>query len=78
MQIEIKMDYYFAMFNCHKNNALEKTCNKFKEIWGERKFETKIQPLIDKGVMSVFSEKPNRYNKFLVFYNHDIVNGNRC
>lgn len=76
-QNETKMDYYFAMFNCHKNNALEKTCNKFKEIWTDKKFESKIQPIIEAGVMSIFQEKPNKYTKFFVFYNRDIVNGER-
>ena len=71
------MDAYFALFNCHVNNALEKTTEKYKEIWGAKRFEKKIQPFIDNGIMSIFNTKPNRDLKFFVFYNADVVNAVR-
>jgi hypothetical protein len=73
----IEMDYFVAMFNCHKNGGRRKSAKKFKEIWGEQKFKKKIQPFIRKGIMSIFDTKPNKYTKFFVLYNRDIVNGKR-
>lgn len=71
------MDAYTALFNCHKNGGLEKTISKFKEIWGENRFEAKIKPFIDNGIMSMFSKKPCNSTRFFVFYNQSIVNGER-
>lgn len=69
-----KMDYRFALFNCHINNGLEETKKKFIEIWGQKKYDEVFQPVIDKGIMSIFQKKPNKYTKFIVFYNQKIVN----
>lgn len=71
------MSPYIALFNCHINNALETTIEKYKEFFGENRFEKKIKPFIDNGIMSIFGVKPNRDLMFFVFYNADVVNGVR-
>lgn len=75
MERENKLDCYFALFNCHINDALNRTCDKFKEIYGAKRFESNIKPFIDKGIMSMFNQSPNKYLKFFIFYNKRIVNG---
>lgn len=71
------MDTFVALFNCHINDAREKTISKFKEIWGKKRYETKIKPFIDKGIMSMFHEKPCKSTRFSKLYNQSIVNGER-
>ena len=71
------MDPYFSVFNCHVNNALEISIAKYKEIFGESRFEKKIRPFLDKGIMSIFKTPPQRDTKFFVLYITDVVNGKR-
>lgn len=68
------MDVYFAVFNCHENDALNKAISMFKEIYGQQRLEKCIQPFIDQGIMSIFNQSPNRSTKFFCLYIHRVVN----
>lgn len=68
------MDIYFSVFNCHINDAKEKAIDMFKQVYSERKFEKQIQPFLDRGIMSIFNEDPNRYTRFFAGYIQRIVN----
>lgn len=50
---------YFAVFNCHKNDqkqARERVIQKH----GKDAYDRDVKPLISKGVMGIFNQKPNR------------------
>lgn len=56
-----RMDIYVSVFNMHKNNAEEKAKQEFIAQYGKSTFEAKIQPYIEKGIMSIFKEEPSLY-----------------
>jgi hypothetical protein len=59
------MDIYFATFNCTKPD-LAKAKRAFGRKFGAGSFKTWIQPYLDKGIMSIFKDSPNKYTKFYV------------
>lgn len=55
------MDVYFAVFNCHVNNAKSKAIREFKKTYSPEIYDKEIKPFIKSGIMSIFQEKPNKY-----------------
>ena len=64
----------FAVFNCHCNNARERAKELFIARFGITKWAEKIKPFHDKGIMSIFNEKPNKYTQWYVDTITAIVN----
>lgn len=56
-----KMDIYFAVFNCHVNNAQEKADNWFIDTHGQEIFDMEIKPFLDGGIMSIFQTSPTTW-----------------
>lgn len=56
-----RMSQGFAVFNLHVNDAGDRASREFVAQFGQEKFDQKIKPFIDKGVMSIFDQKPTRW-----------------
>lgn len=72
-----KLDPGTAVFNSHLNNAKERAIAEFKRLKSERRFDEKIKPYIDAGIMSIFQTEPGPDEKFFVFLITRFVNENR-
>ncbi len=75
---ETVLDAGFSLFNCHINDAKDRAKDAFIKIHGSTAFENEIQPFLDKGIMSIFESKPNRWIRTYVdliqaFVNEDHV-----
>ena len=70
-------DINIALFNLHINDAGRRAIVTFKDIYGEEKFAEIMQPIIEKGIMSIFSEEPNEHTKFFVEKVQEYVNERR-
>jgi hypothetical protein len=68
------MDPFFALFNCHINNAQEGAMKEFINTFGQDVWDKRIQPFMDKGIMSIFDKKPNKYTRWFVMKVQEIVN----
>jgi hypothetical protein len=55
-----------SVFNCHINNAQEKAIGAFRKKYGREVFLKEIDPLIKRGIMSVFNQEPNEHTLFFV------------
>lgn len=69
-----KMDICFAVFNCHINNALDRSSMCFISKFGTGRFVETICPHIKQGIMSIFSYTPTEETKFFVEKIREIVN----
>jgi len=70
------MDPYFALFNCHVNNARQRANAAFIEKFGQPTFDRIMKPLHRNGIMSIFDTPPNEHTEFYVSTVHAIVNEN--
>ena len=68
------MDENFAVFNYHLNNAKERSKELFIACFGKDKWDREIQPFHDKGIMTIFHKKPNKYVQWYVATVTSIVN----
>jgi len=66
MRKKEKMSPGFALFNCHVNRAKDRAIASFIRKFGYDTFRKKLEPFLDKGIMSIFDEKPNKHTKFFV------------
>ena len=71
------MSEYFAVFNCHVNNASERARRVFNKRFGAGSYRKHISPLVKRGIMSIFDDKPNTYTLFYVATITRIVNGGK-
>lgn len=55
------LDPYFAVFNQHINDAGNRAKIAFIKRFSQGEWNEHIQPFEDKGIMSMFNEKPNKY-----------------
>jgi hypothetical protein len=69
-----KMDSYFSMFNCHVNNAFDKASIIFIAKFGATKYCETIAKYQDRGIMSIFRDRPTEETKFFVEVVEEIVN----
>ena len=56
-----RLDPYFAVFNCHINDARERADKEFKAQFGEEKWKEEIKPLHDEGIMVIFQAEPTSF-----------------
>jgi hypothetical protein len=70
-----KMDVRVSVFNCHSNKADERAKVAFIDLFDQKLWDKKIQPFIDKGVMSIFDEKLNTHTQFYAWTIWLFVNG---
>ena len=59
------MDKYILFFN-QKPESANKAKIDFINEFGKERFMKEIQPFIDKGIMSIFAAKPNKYTTYYV------------
>lgn len=74
MEKKQNMDVYFAVFNCHVNNAKTKAVRRFNKKFGKETFNKEIRPFIKNGIMSMFHTEPNKYTKYFAETIQEIVN----
>lgn len=70
-----KMDVQFSVFNNHINKAAERAKVAFLDLFDQKLWDKRIQPFVDKGIMSLFNEKPNTHSQFYVWTIWLFVNG---
>lgn len=56
-----RMDPCFSVFNLHVNGAGNRADGEFKAQFGEKRFESEINPYHKKGIMSIFENTPSIY-----------------
>jgi hypothetical protein len=61
MSEKSRMDSGFAVFNLHVNDAGERANAEFIKQFGQERFDKKIKPFYDRGIMSIFRQKPGKY-----------------
>jgi len=59
------MNFYFAVFNVHKNE-MNKARRVFNKRFGKGSYRQYIGPYIRKGIMSIFHDTPTEHTKFYV------------
>lgn len=64
----------FSVFNCHINNAKERSKALFVACFGQDKWDREIQPFHNKGIMTIFHKKPTKYVQWYVDTVTAIVN----
>ena len=69
------VNLFFAVFNCHVNNAQTLANKAFKERYGKLVFNKQIAPFARKGIMSIFDEPPNEWTQFWAEKVAELVNG---
>lgn len=60
------LDLRFALFNCHLNDAENRANAAFVKRFGQDAFDENIQPFLNKGIMAIFNEPPNKHTKWYV------------
>lgn len=71
------MDAYFAVFNCHVNNARARARRAFIAKYGRPAYMKVIYPYWRRGIMSIFHDKPTEHTKFFVDKITEFVNEGR-
>ena len=61
VEAEERMDQGFSVFNGHINDASDRADAEFISQFGDATFKRWIAPHHEKGIMSIFNAKPNRY-----------------
>lgn len=56
-----RLDPQFAVFNLHVNDAGNRADAEFVAQFGRAKFDEKIKPLHEAGIMSVFDKEPTKW-----------------
>lgn len=56
-----RLSHYFAVFNCHLNNASDRADAEFIKQFGQDKFDRHIAPYHEKGIMAIFEKGPRSY-----------------
>lgn len=71
------MDLHFSLFNCHINDAFERSKAMFIKRWSQLAWDQQIQPFVDKGIMSILQTYPDSYAQWFVECVWIFVNENR-
>lgn len=72
-----RMDQGFSVFNSHVNDAGNRADAEFILQFGIDKFNKKIKPFHDKGIMSIFTVDRNKHTLSWVTLVTAFVNENR-
>lgn len=71
------MNPFFAMFNCHINDAQTKADRAFIDKYGKGQWSRRIKPLQEAGIMDIFYQSKDEWLLFYIDSVHAFVNEGR-